>query len=274
LNRQAMADRYAYLSFIGLFLAVCWGVAEVAEERRLSPVVLRTAGIVVLAVLVAITYRQIGYWGDNLTLWTHALEVTQGNFLAENIVGSTLMDQGHGDEALPHFVAATEMNPTDPSAYMAIGAYDQQHGDAREAIAHYQKAIALTDHAVSKNVWLRSTTFARMGSAYRQLGEFQPARSSFQKALEINPNDAQAWLALGIVTAQAGDPREAVDAYGQAMKLQPSDVGYLLLARALQETGQSSQAEAARAEAQRLSRNLPAAERNVEAIFAPKSSDR
>ena len=272
LNRQAMADRYAYISFIGLFLAVSWGVSELAEQRQLSPVVLRTAGAVLLAVLAAITYRQIGYWGDNLTLWSHALEVTQGNFLAENIVGSTLLDQGHGDEALPHFVAAREMNPSDPSAYMAIGTYDLQHGEVRQAIEQFEKAIALTDHAAQKNLWLRETTFARLGSAYRQLGEFEPARASFQKALEINPKDAQAWLALGIVTAQAGDPRDAVSAYSEAVKMQPSDVGYLLLARALEQTGQSSQAEAARAEAQRLSRNLAAAESKVESIFGQKNA--
>ena len=273
LNRQAMADRYAYISFIGLFLAVSWGVADLAEQRQLSPTILRRAGIAVLAVLMTITYRQVGYWGDTLTLWRHALEVTQGNFLAENIVGSTLMDQGHGDEALPHFVAATQMNPADPSAYMAIGTYDQQHGEVRQAIEQYEKTIALTDHAVQKNLWLRETTFARLGSAYRQLGEFEQARANFQKALEINRRDGQAWLALGIVTAQAGDARGAVEAYSQAMKIQASDVGYLLLARALEQTGQNSQAEAARAEAQRLSRNLPAAEREVDAIFAARTGD-
>jgi len=267
-NRQAMADRYAYLPFIGLFLLVSWGVSDLAERRHLPPVILRTAGVAALAVLATLSYRQISYWGDNLTLWTHALQVTRGNYLAENIVGSTLMDQGHSDEALPHFVAATQMNPSDPSAYMAIGTYDQQHGHAQQAIAEYQKTIALTDDAVQKNLWLRSTTFARMGSAYRQLAEFEPARTSFQKALAIDPRDGQLWLALGIVSAQAGDPKAAAEAYSRAVQIRPSDVGYLLLARAFDQAGQNSQAEEARSHAQRLSPDLPAAERKVDAIFA------
>ena len=267
-SRQAMADRYAYIPFIGLFLAVCWGASDLAEQWHLRPAFPRTAAIVVLVVLTEFTWRQIGYWGDNLALWEHALEVTQGNYLAENIVGSTLMDQGHADEALPHLVAATQMNPPDPSAYMAIGTYDQQHGDTRSAIDQYQRTITLTDHAVQKNLWLRSTAFARMGSAYRQLQEFQQARASFQKALEMNPQDGQVWLALGIVTAQAGDPRAATEAYSQALKIQPSDIGYLLLAQAFSEAGQSDRAEAARAEAQRHSRDFATAQRKVDAIFA------
>ena len=271
-NRQAMADRYAYLSFIGLFIVASWGISDLAEQRHLRPVFLRGCAVAILAVLTVLTWRQIGYWGDNLVLWQHALEVTPANYLAENIVGSRLMDQGHADEALPHLVAATRMNPSDPSAYMAIGTYDLQRGDAQQAIGQYQRTITLTDSAVQKNRWLRSTAFARMGSAYRQLGEFQQARTSFQKSLEINPQDAQLWLALGIVTAQADDPASAAQAYSQSLKLQPSDIGYLLLARALDATGQSERAQAARTEAQRHSRDFAAAERKVDTIFAPAAN--
>jgi tetratricopeptide (TPR) repeat protein len=271
-NRQAMADRYGYISFIGLFLLICWGVSELAEQRNLSPIVLRVAGCAALAALGLLTYRQLGYWSDNLTLWSHALEVTEGNYLAENIVGSTLMDQGRGDDALPHFVAATEMNPADASAYMAIGTYDQQHGEPAEAITQYQKTIALTNDAVQKNLWLRSTTLARLGSAYRQLGRFEEARQSFRQALELNPNDGQVWLALGIVNAQGGDSRAAVEAYAQAVKLQPTDVGYLLLARALEQSGQTAQAQAATAAAQRISHDLPAAQQKVDAIFGGRAA--
>jgi tetratricopeptide (TPR) repeat protein len=271
-NQQAMADRYAYISFIGLFILVTWGASELAEQWHLSPWVMRTTGLAVLAVLSALTIRQVGYWDDNLALWEHALEVTQNNYLAENIVGSTLMDQGRTDEALPHLIAATQMNPSDPSAYVAIGAYDQQHGEVRQAVEQYQRTVTLTDSAVQQNLWLRESAFARMGSAYRQLGEFQLARTSFQKALEINPRDGQVWLALGIVTAQAGDAGAAVEAYSQALMIQPSDVGYLLLARALAQTGQSNQAEEARDQARKLSPNFTAAQRKVDAIFGAPDS--
>jgi tetratricopeptide (TPR) repeat protein len=267
-NRQAMADRYAYISFIGLFILVSWGVAGLAEQRDVSPTWLRSGSVAVLLLLGALTYRQVGFWGDNLTLWSHALEVTHGNYFAENIVGSMLMDRGQADAALPHLEAATEMNPSDPSAYMSIGAYDQQHGKPQQAIEQYQRTITLTDDAVQRNLWLRSTTFARMGSAYRQLGDFAQARQSFRKALQINPGDGQIWLGLGIVTQLGGDPGEAIQAYSEAVKLHPSDVGYLLLARALQQTSQNSQAQMAEAEAQRLSHNFPAAQETVDEILA------
>ncbi|MGO9515629.1 MAG: hypothetical protein ACLPND_01150, partial [Candidatus Korobacteraceae bacterium] len=69
-GRQAMADRYAYLSFVGLFLMICWGVAEESEQLHLRPALLWIASVVVLLALAAVTHRQVGYWKDSYALWT------------------------------------------------------------------------------------------------------------------------------------------------------------------------------------------------------------
>ncbi len=268
LNNQAMADRYAYLSFVGLFILICWGIADAAAEFRLPPVWLRGISVATVVILSGLTFRQVGFWGDNLTLWSHALEVTRGNYLAEDIVGSTLMDQGQSEEALPHFRAAAAINPSDPEPYLHIGAYDQQHGEMRQAIEQYQRVIALTDNAAHPSPWVRSTTFARMGSAYRALGDWSQAKESFRRALEINPKDGSSWIALGIVNQLSGDLTDAVQAYSRGVQIQPSDVGYLLLARALEESGNHSGAETARRQAQAISSNLSRAEASVDGVFA------
>jgi tetratricopeptide (TPR) repeat protein len=272
LNRQAMADRYGYLPFIGLFLIVSWGGEDIAQARRVSRLVLRVVAVAVLVALSAVTYRQIGFWGDNMALWSHALEVTHDNYLAENIVGSTLMDQGDAEAALPHFQNAVKENPSDASAYLGVGAYDQRHGQPQQAIAQYQKVITLTDNKVQQNLWLRSTAFARMGSAYRQLKDFENARQSYREALQLDPGKGEVWLALGIVTQLAGDSNGAVPAYLQAVKLQPSDVGYLLLARALQQTGHDNEAQEDIEQARRRSRDFPRAQRSVDAVLAQQAT--
>ena len=33
---QGMADRYAYLPFIGLFIMICWGISEWGKQRHIS----------------------------------------------------------------------------------------------------------------------------------------------------------------------------------------------------------------------------------------------
>src|SRR5213076_918118 len=71
---QAMADRYAYLPFIGLFVMVCWGAVDWAQRKRLPAHWPAALVIVVLAAFSLLTYRQIGYWRDSITLWSHALQ--------------------------------------------------------------------------------------------------------------------------------------------------------------------------------------------------------
>ena len=143
-GKQGIADRYAYLPFIGLFIMFCWTVAEWAQRRRLSPVVLRGVSIAVLLALGAVTYGQIGYWRDNVTLWSHALAVTQGNFLAENNLGKALLQQGQVEAGIAHFYKAAAIYPDDPVSNFNIGLYEQKRGNYAQAVERYKKTLAIT----------------------------------------------------------------------------------------------------------------------------------
>ena len=162
-GKQGIADRYAYLPFIGLFIMVCWGVAEWGERRRISSAVLRGVSAVVLLALSAVTYRQIGYWHDNVTLWSHALEVTQGNFLAENNLGKALLAEGRVTEGVAHFYKASEIYPDDPVSNFNIGIYEQRQGNYSAAIARFLKTLSVT-----RDPELRAAATKDLASALRQ----------------------------------------------------------------------------------------------------------
>jgi Flp pilus assembly protein TadD len=104
------------------------------------------------------------------------------------------------------------------------------------------------------------------------LKDFENARQSYREALQLDPGKGEVWLALGIVTQLAGDSNGAVPAYLQAVKLQPSDVGYLLLARALQQTGHDNEAQEDIEQARRRSRDFPRAQRSVDAVLAQQAT--
>ena len=180
---QAMADRYAYVSFIGLFLMVCWGVADWAGQRHLPRAALPAVSVAILLVLSVMTHRQIGYWRDNVTLWTHALEVTHHNWAAEYFIGVALRDQGRGDEALPHFYrAAAETTRRDAELYLSIAIAEQQRGNLVPAIDYYQKALPIVE---APN--LRSQIYRNMGIAYRDLGDGTSSQQCFYEAAHQPP---------------------------------------------------------------------------------------
>lgn len=179
-GRQAMADRYAYLPLLGIFIMLCWGVSDWAEEKRLPAALLPVVSIVVLLALSVTARRQIGYWADNVTLWTHTVQVTPPNYVAQDNLGGALMARQRLEDAIMHFREAAAIHPVDPISAFNIGFYEHTHGNLRDAIEQYKKAIVLTTSAA-----LQATAWDNMGRAYRSLGEAGQAQACFDKAREL-----------------------------------------------------------------------------------------
>ena len=260
---QAMADRYAYLPFVGLFIMVCWLVAEWVAQMHLSPVLLRTASMVVLLSLALVSHRQVGFWNDHITLWTHVLEVTNNNWVGENNLGTALLKTGRIEEAIPHFRAAAALNPTDPNSTMNIGTYEQAHGNLPAAIELYRKAAEM-----ARNPKVKARAYNNLGYAYKDIGDLADARSSLQSAVAVDPEFVGAWISLGLVAQRAGDLPLAISSYSRATQIHPSDFGYLLLAGALEASGDRSQAASARQKAALLSDDLLTAQHYADKLLA------
>jgi hypothetical protein len=186
-GRQAMADRYAYLPLLGMFIMVCWGVADIGQRkdnstsgRRLPAALLPVVSVVVLLALSVVARKQIAYWADNVTLWTHAIQVTPPNYIAEDSLGGSLLARRRTEEAIVHFRAAVAIHPVDPVSTFNIGFYEQEHGDLSDAIEQYRKAIILT---TSKS--LKVQAWNDMGYAYRSSGDSAQAHECFEQARKL-----------------------------------------------------------------------------------------
>ncbi len=149
---QAMADRYAYLPFIGLFIMICWGVAEFqpaggsarsewTEEGHTSSTWLTIACLGMLLALAAVAHQQLWYWRNSAALWEHAAEVTRGNWMAEDMLGSVMLEAGKPDRSLAHYYRALDLNPDDPISNINVGNWNLYAGKPREAIEYYQKVL-------------------------------------------------------------------------------------------------------------------------------------
>jgi protein O-mannosyl-transferase len=181
---QAMADRYGYLPFVGLFIAVCWGVADWVAQRHVSDAWLVSASVATLLLLTFATHRQLGYWSDDVTLWSHTVQVTKNNSGAENILGETLRREGHLEDAMLHFRAASAMDPLLPYPHYHIGIYEEQHGNPHAAIEQFQKVMELTQNDTGLLASLRADTLARMYSAYNAIGDYANAEKCRSMAVQ------------------------------------------------------------------------------------------
>lgn len=141
---QAMADRYTYISFIGLFIIVVWGIFELTAHWRFRKAILALGTAAVLVACWWATWVQIGYWRNSETLFVHAIRVTGPNYMAYNHLGMYYANEGKEDQAVLMYKNALAVAPGYPPAYNNLGIIYANRGRFDEAIANFKKAIQLT----------------------------------------------------------------------------------------------------------------------------------
>ena len=245
---QARADRYTYVSLIGVFVIVTWGAAQLTARWRRQRLALPVLAVAILTACFVCTQLQVGYWRSNLTLFSHTLQLTENNPVAEQVFGFALALSGKEREAVQHFDAALRSWPTyQPAlldrgiALMLGGQVDDAVADFREAIrlqpgyekAYYQLAGALACQkklAEAKTNYLLALRYrpdfaeahSRLGKLLLLQGDKTNAMAHLYEAVRIRPDCAEAQYALGNELAQQQKFSEAVLHLRAAIRAQPN----------------------------------------------------
>jgi hypothetical protein len=260
---QAMADRYAYLPFIGLMFAVVWFISDAAPENVAARKFAAVAGGTVLLIFAVIAHRQVGYWRNPEALWNHTLQVTDRNFVAHDSLAEYFLKQGRLSDACSHFQSAISIFANDMPAEGGLAVCAQARGRNDEAIERYSRVLQL-----SAALDLRATAYSNLGSIYRERHEYALAKEKFDAALQINPNLPIALVGSGLAAAKGFDYAGAAAKFSHAMAVEPTSVGYLLLENALARSGRTAEAKQAQVNAERLSRNILGDQKIADSLLA------
>ena len=179
-GRQALADRYAYQSFLGLFILACWGLAAWARRKHMPKALLPGVSGAALVLFALITHRQIGYWRDNLVLWQHTAQVTRDNWMAEEMIAGILLGQGNKEAAVAHYRIAGDLNPDEPAPNLFIAIYEQGHGNLQESVRRYRMALKAIGDPLE-----RAKALQNLAVAYRDLGDYQQSVDCLRQAAQL-----------------------------------------------------------------------------------------
>ena len=125
-----MADRYFYIPSIGLFIALVFGLADIAKSWRVAPSLSAGIAVAVLLILATLTNAQIQRWRDSFTLFEHTLAVTPPNLRIEHNLGLALGASGRYDEAAAHFEKALQIDPNFYDGLVGMGVTRAHQGRA------------------------------------------------------------------------------------------------------------------------------------------------
>jgi protein O-mannosyl-transferase len=185
---QAMADRYAYIPLILLFIMLAWGLANIAENNSWSELCLTIVSFVVVFAFAVASSHCLQNWQNQVTLFTQARNVAGGpDALIENGLADGLLSQGQIDDALSHYEMSCQLDSESPFCH---------YGIARILFDEYQFSRAIDEcHATARltnNPVIAIACYNKSGAVRMQFGDLDAARREFDSALAIDPNDPTA----------------------------------------------------------------------------------
>ncbi|MCP4681331.1 MAG: tetratricopeptide repeat protein [Desulfobacterales bacterium] len=209
-GEQAMADRYTYVPFIGLFIIMAWGVPDVIKRWRYGRVVLGMLTFFILPACLLGTWVQVGYWKNSYSLFKHAADVTVNNCLAHNNLGVILVTQGRHDEAIKHFSEAILIRPDDADAYINLGAAMEKTGERGKAVEQYKEALKIEpDNTIAHN---------NLANVLAEQGRVGEAFKHYFAALDLDPDDSIIYYDIAGLYAKLNRKEESINWLVKAAK--------------------------------------------------------
>lgn len=257
-GEQAMADRYAYLPSIGIFICFAWGIRSLVLDRKLWKEVAFIACAIVVVCFSVAAARQAELWRNSFVLFEHTLAVTSNNFSIENNLGLEYYRAGQPEKALNHLESAVRIAPRYADARMNLGLVYAALNNSEAAETQYRQAMSLGSNSAELHY--------NLGVLYAKDRKSEALRE-FEESFRIDPAHADAYSAAGLISLQLGQKQNAFQYLQNALRLKPegadihNNMGLLLAS-----LGRYEEAEREYSTALQLSPDFPAAQKNLERV--------
>ncbi len=187
---QAMADRYAYVPCIGLFIIIAWGLSGLVRATAIPRVVPAVAALCLILAFAAATSRYLPYWQNGVKLFTRARIVAgRPDYVLEDLLADAMFSASRFDEAFLHYREACVLKSTDLRCHYNMAEILFYRNQLQDALEQYQLAGSL---AVNQDIAL--SCLINSGEILLDLGDYETAEMKFAAALQIDPNNSTALL--------------------------------------------------------------------------------
>jgi tetratricopeptide (TPR) repeat protein len=247
---QASADRYTYVALIGILVALAWCAAEVPLRTTTARIVAGAAGVCLILGYASVAWFQADTWRDSVSVFSHAVRVTKGNYLAQTLLGTALQEKGDLRGAADHLKMAVQLAPRNVDAWGDLGRLFLKMGELKESAACFERVIALDPKD--------ARAYANLGPVRELQGRMDEAEAAFAHAVNLIPENAGYRVDLGRIEAQMDKDEKARLNFAEAAQLNPtSHRAFYYLGLLDAKEGKAAEAEANYRKAMTLAPDLP-----------------
>jgi tetratricopeptide (TPR) repeat protein len=207
---QAYADRYSYFPQVGLLVALCWGVADLARRHAETAAAVAAAAALALAVVTGV---QLATWRDSTSLWQHDLRAAGPSPLAYMNLGAALGETGNDAGSEQALREAIRIDQNAIMAHINLGDLLLRQGDLQGAAGEFQIACEVKPEYAQP--------YTQLGDVLCRLGRLDEAARLHEKAIQLAPDLSGAWCNLGLVEVARKRYARADECYRRAIELQP-----------------------------------------------------
>jgi len=211
-----IADRYTYLSYVGIFLIIGIGVDTILQKPNFKKWRIPALGIIgALSIMYsALSFQRCAVWKNSITLWTDAIKKDNQNFLAFTKRGEHYYNNKDAKKALDNFDKAIAIQPNYALPYTYKGFIFLSTKNYDKALPSYTKAIELSPN--------NADFYNQRGRCYYETNEWAKAIEDYKQAITLNPNAYKAYNNRAIIYHRNQEYEKALADYDAALKINPN----------------------------------------------------
>jgi len=213
---HTMADRYAYVPFIGIFMMIAWGGEKVFPKTVFLKKILIVLFILIIIFFAVTSRNQVNLWVDTVTLFENALEKDPNNHMAYQIIGQEMAKRGEYEKALKYFDMTLKIRPQFYPAYNNKAVVFQKMGKRHEALQNFEMSARIYKFSAE--------TYFSIGFIYLEDGKFNQSIEYALKAIRIKPDYEEAYNIAGIASVEAGKIKEGIDYFQKSLRINPRNL--------------------------------------------------
>lgn len=213
---HVLADRYSYVTYIGLFMMISWAIGEWSQKGVRARQMAISGSVIGIVLLSFSALIQLRYWQNSVTLFSRAVAVNPKNITGHLNLGLALHKRGDDKEAKLHLEKAVELGPEKAIVRYGLGSFFSDLGKSEEAMPHLLEAVRLQPGYHKAHV--------QLGINLARAGKFSEAYKHFEKAIELDSHARKAHYNYGVALGMQNRYKSAIVEMKKALEIDPDYV--------------------------------------------------